>query len=175
MSFKDAEGNELIEPLALEYYRTNTSKPWAGEINPEEYSIDVVVPEAVAADSVRAVLTASKFGEDYSRMTPREDGTYGPDGSWFFDFRSIIINKNDASYSSLTYKFTCPEVFGDNSVHEIATTWTKNLEASGNSFYPACTKVVLDGKEFAPARGVTYFQDMESMYVAYFVEVVLEK
>jgi hypothetical protein len=175
MSFKDAAGNDLIEPLALEYYKFNTSLPWAGEINPEKYSLDVAVPDAPASDSVRVVLTASKYGDDYSRMIPREDGTYGPDGSWFFDIRSIVINKNDASYGSLNHKFTCPEVFGDNSVHEISTTWAKNLEASGKSFYPACTKVVLDGKEYTPVRGVTYFQETESMYVGYFVEVVIDR
>lgn len=175
LSFKDAAGNDLIEPLALDYYKSDTSRPWAGEINPEKYSMDVVVPEAPASDSVRAVLTVSKFSEEYGRLTPREDGTYGPDGNWFLDFRSIIINRNEESYGSLDYKFTCPEVFGDNSVHEIATTWVKNLDANGYSFYPACTKVVLDGKEYTPLRGVTYFQDTESMYVAYFVEVVLEK
>lgn len=176
IGFKDAAGNELVEPLALEYYKSDTSKPWAGEINPEEYSVDVVVPAtASGTDSIKLVLTASKFGEEYNRITPREDGTYGPDGSWFIDFRSIIINRNDESYSSLNYKFSCPEVFGDNSVHEISTTWTKNLEANSYSFYPACTKVVLDGKEYTPLRGVTYYQEAESMYVAYFVEVVIDK
>ena len=175
MSFKDAAGNDLIEPLALEYYKFNSSMPWAGEINPEKYTFDVVVPEAPAEDSVRRVLTVSKFGEEYGKMTPREDGTYGPEGSWFFDLRSIILNKNEASYSTLNYKLSCPGVFGDNSVHEIATTWVKNLEASGNSLYPACSKVVLDGKEYTPTRGVTYFQDGTSVYIAYFVDVVLDK
>ncbi|MBR7026685.1 MAG: hypothetical protein IKI13_03820 [Bacteroidales bacterium] len=176
IGFKDAAGNELIEPLALEYYKSDTSKPWAGEINPEEYAVDVVVPgTASGTDSIRVAVTASKFSEEYNRITPREDGTYGPDGNWFIDFRSIIINKNEESYSSLNYKFTCPEIFGDDSVHEISTTWAKNLEANGYSYYPACTKVVLDGKEYTPLRGVTYYQEAESMYVAYFVEVVLEQ
>lgn len=173
LSFKDAEGNDLIAPLAEEYYKSSTDKPWRGEIDPSKYSIDLVVPEA-SGDSIKVNFTASKFTDEYVKLTPREDGTYDPDGHWFFDLRSIIINKNDLSYSKLNYKLSCPEVFGDDSLHEISTTWAKDLETSQQSFYPACTKVILDGKEYKPLKGMTYYQDSETIYIAYFVDVVLE-
>ena len=172
LSFKDAAGNDLIAPLAEEYYRTSTDKPWRGEIDPAEYTISLTVPEA-SGDSVKVNFTASKFTDEYVKLTPREDGTYGPDGRWFFDLRSIVVNKNDASYSKLNYKFSCPDVFGDDSLHEIATTWTKDIDANQQTFYLACTKVIIDGKEYTPLRGMTYYQDTETIYIAYFVDVVL--
>ena len=174
ISLKDAAGNELIAPLAAEMYRSDTGKPWKGEINPEEYTLDLVLLKS-ADDSVKVNFTASKFNDDYSRVTPREDGTYGSEGRWFFDFRSIVINKTDDSYGSLKFNFTCPDVFGDDAVHEISTTWTKSIEANSNAFYPACTKVVLDGKEYTPVKGMTYYQDGTSVYIAYFIDVVLDR
>ena len=176
ISFTDREGNEFAAPLAAEVYKTDASSAWRGEINPEKYTLDLTLSKAeVVAESISASLTMSKFSEQYVMETPNADGTYGPDGKWYLNFRGFVMDSGVTHHEYLKYKFTCPVIFGDDSVHEIICYWTAGIQGSNYEFYPACTKVVIDGKELKPEKGITFNSETNSSYIGYFVDVVLDR
>lgn len=176
ISFTDREGNELAAPLAAEVYKSDASSAWRGEINPENYTLDLTLskPEIVS-DNIGVSFTMTKFSDEHVMETPNSDGTYGPDGKWYLNFRGYVMDSGVTHHDFLQYKFTCPVVFGDNSAHEIISYWTAGIQSSNIEYFPACTKVVIDGKEMTPVRGVTISQETNTSYIGYFVDVVLDR
>jgi hypothetical protein len=172
LSFKDKDGNELIAPLAEEKFISDQSNVWKGEINPEKYKLDFL-PAVPSADTSLMTLTASKYDDQLCLEPAREDGTFGPEGTWYLNLRGIMINNTDTPQDHLKYKFTCKMIFQDASVHEITAYWTKGEQADYVNYFPVCTKVVVDGKEYTPARGVT--QNSMGMYIGYFATIVVNR
>lgn len=174
--FTDREGNELAAPLAADVYKTDASKAWRGEINPEKYTLDLTLskPEIVP-DNMGFAFTMSKFSDQHVMETPNADGTYGPDGNWYLNFRGFVMDSGVTHHDYLKYKFSCPVIFGDNSVHEIISYWAAGIQGSNIEYFPTCTKVVIDGKEMTPERGVTINTETNTSYIGYFVDVVLDR
>lgn len=176
ISFTDREGNELAAPLAAEVYKTDASKAWRGEINPEKYTLDLTLskPEIVP-DNIGFSFTMSKFSDQHVMEIPNADGTYGPDGKWYLNFRGYVMDSGVTHHDYLKYKFSCPVIFGDNSAHEIISYWAAGIQGSNIEYFPTCTKVVIDGKEMTPERGVTINTETNTSYIGYFVDVVLDR
>ena len=176
LSFTDQDGNELAAPLAAEVYKTDASSAWRGEINPEKYKIEMAVSnQDLSADNIGVSFTMSKFSDEHVMETPNSDGTYGPDGKWYLNLRGFVMDSGVTYHEYLKYRLTCPVVFGDNAEHEIISYWTTGVKGSNIEYFPACTKVVIDGKEMIPEQGVTVNSETSSSYIGYFVDVVLDR
>jgi len=119
------------------FSKENTS----GEVKKELYTLDVVFGKK-CEDSYYAhyhsgaVFPAPKF--------PKL-GIIIIDGKYHLSFREQSVKSECfATERKITFNLTCPYVFGDEKIHEIATFWkTDKIE----SFNIECYKIVFDGKE----------------------------
>jgi len=59
---------------------------------------------------------------------------------------------NDEDQEKITYKFTCPALFEDESVHELVAYWDTPFKhhRKDERVYARCTKMMFDGKEISP-------------------------
>ena len=196
INFQDQNGNELIAPFAEDRFKTTPGSVWYGEIDTLKYTLSITPEKPGIADdtrlnylapmrmssqdavywnSQRPGITMTKYNEEYVIIAPSSEGTFGPEGTWFLDFHNSVATTTTNEQDYLTYKLSCPVVFGDNSVHEFKAYWSKGQDKSYIEFYPSCTKVVFDGKEYVPATGVTYLDGNGSTYISYFVTITLDR
>lgn len=176
INFKDAEGNDLATPLADDMYKTAEGKPWAGEIDPDKFSLELFPADAdIPEERITTILTLSKFDDQHYMQPTNPDGTYGPEGDWYLNFRCIIQGGADILQDHLIYKFKCPTIFGDDSVHDITAYWNEGYLFDKLSCYPSCPKVVIDGVEYTVVEGRTYEAESSALYIGYFTEVVIDR
>lgn len=173
-SFKDADGNDLVMPLAEEYYKSDKgSLIYSGEVNPEHYSLDII-PFSGGLNE-KPVYYASKFDAQHKLLKTSQDGKYIGDGSWYLG--STLVCGSAVTrlplQETLTFRFKCPMVFGDDYVHEIVAWWEEDIQQGEYTRYPRCVKATFDGKETAPAKGLIYFKQTDSYFNAYFLDIVL--
>ena len=194
ISFKNNSGDDLVSPLAEEQWKPTTDySNWAGEINPDRYNLKVILsnPHESWDNSIynfkahdgfiptahTPSLQIVKYYEDYPLFKEK----YGEvDGcNWLLsNFHSPGIN---GLQNSLTYRITCPTIFGDNSAHEIIAYWEKDpgmtYDAENSltwSQYPECTKAIFDGDEVHIMKYVfakTEFRE----YYTYFLDIVINE
>lgn len=174
MSFKDADGNDLVMPLAEEYYISDkTSVIYRGEVNPEHYSLDLITFSGGLDE--KPVFFASKYDAQHKLLKTGQDGRYIGEGTWYLG--STLVCGSAVTRQSLQetikYKFKCPMVFGDDYFHEIITWWEEDIQQGEYTRYPKCFKATIDGKEVAPAKGLIYFKQTDSPFNAYFLDIKL--
>ena len=196
ISFKDKAGNELVAPLAADQFMSVPSSVWFGEIDTLKYSLSIVMSNPGSSEDTKSYylpplrvssqasagwntrrpsVTLTKFDDQLVMVQSLSDGSFPDEGKWYMDFHYSVATNTSNQQEYLIYKFSCPTVFGDKSVHDIKAFWGKGDEKSYLEIYPACTKVVLDGKEYTAYKGVTYLDNNGSAYTSYFVEIVLDR
>ena len=176
VNFRDVAGNDLVAPLGEEYYISEGWRTkWVNEINPEKYSLDIILPDGLS--STKPYYSLAKYNDYHSWLTPGEDGKYDGDGIWYLESNYVptVITSNAAIQSPLTYRLSCPTIFGDGSIHEIVAWWDEGTLISGNCRILTCIKVVFDGKEIQPILGTSYNENAEPCYFGYFIDIVLDK
>ena len=73
------------------------------------------------------------------------------------------INEEHPFNEKATFQLSCPYIFGDNKVHDIATWWKPEKIADawlGHRFLelaPSCYRIEIDGKEITE---ITYVSDL---------------
>jgi len=196
LSFKDKAGNELIAPFAADRFKSTPGSVWYGEIDTLKYSLDIIQAnpgsdadtkcyylspmrmssqEALVLDSQRPYLTMTKFDGNLAMITPMSDGSYPDEGNWYMDFHYAIATNTGRQQEALTYKLSCPTVFGDNNVHDIKATWGEGEDKSYLEIYPSCTSVEIDGQKLTPRRGVSYLDNNGTVYISYFADIVIDR
>ena len=221
IGFKDASGNDLVAPLMAERWKPDDeTSPWSGQINPEKYSLSIILSNpceeydnSIYANRVPVVDGVPLFVRDkkdlehllpYFRLTQ-----YDKDFHWlpYYDQKTLKPVDLEGQYylasffwagggndlqDNLTYSFSCPTIFGDNSIHQIVAYWEEEDikdESSEIAQYPKCTKVLYDGEEIEFANRVYLPKDyyvkegttnperamMPREYYAAFVDIVLDK
>ena len=129
LSVQDVSGNDLVEGIT-EY---NNPDNWAEGIDPDLFTLDIVFPN----------LCMDVYYQHHHNTTSIAPAEFYPelsmkklDGRNYLLFKTLSGIGDDCDNSSriITFKLTCPYVFGDEKVHEIVTHWKKN----------ECHKVVFD-------------------------------
>ena len=130
LSVQDVSGNDLVEGIAEQY---NDPGIWSAEIDPDLFTLDIVFPN----------LCMDVYYQHHHNTTSIAPAEFYPelkmkelDGRNYLLFETLSRIGDDCDNSSriITFKLTCPYVFGDEKVHEIVTHWEKN----------ECHKVVFD-------------------------------
>ena len=200
ISFRDAAGKDLIVPLAEEKWKMEEDKDlqvWPGTINPERYNLDIVLSnphqswdntiynfkatKEFIPDIYRPYFTIAKFNEQFiGTLTYCGEEDSIQDGYCYL-FSQFILPAINGVQEYLTYKITCPTLFGDNSIHEIVTFWNKNQLAAQQiinkqmgDLYPECIKAFFDGNEVSVKKAVVHSTNTKDYY-SYFIDIVLDK
>lgn len=123
LSFQDASGNDLVKGI---------ESTQGGSVMTGQYTLSVVYPESCMKQK----------GDPYGLYH-----TSNPLHSVDLVFLQIAYPKRGCSFAEmLTFKLSCPHIFGDDKVHEIVTYWT--IEHSRRRIPDInCYRIVLDGNE----------------------------
>ena len=192
VSFKDASGKDLVAPLADERWRMEADKnlsDWPGTINPERYKLDIILSNpheswdntiynsraraGYSPDVNRPYFSISKYNADYEgTLTYTGDDI---DGCCYL-FSNFNIPAINGVQNTLSYKITCPTIFGDSSIHEIVTYWTDNSKDTNkvSSRRPECKAAKFDGNEVL-VKKVLVDATSNQKYYSYFVDIILDK
>lgn len=169
ISFKDASGNDLLEPLAYYTSDPDRRKYW-GEVNPDDCTLRTIVSSWQYPEMTSFSL--AKFDENHSWMSTDENGRYGDGGTWYFTINLCYPARPDGSpYSPLLYDIASKKVFGVSYFRRVTTWWEEG------QLYPECIRATLgqpDNKEIIPVKGITYNEQGEPYYVGYFLDIVLD-
>ena len=215
IGIKDVSGKDLVRSLKGDQWQPEgDTSPWRGQINPEEYNLEILLSNPNEAyDNTIYANNASGFvrdSKDLEHLLPSfRLAQYGEDYRWlpYYDNATLQSCDFDRQYylqntfsdgcgnglqDHLTYRFSCPTIFGDDSVHEIIAYWAEEdvkYAISAMQQFPKCTKVMFDGEEIAFANRAYIPKDFrvkEGMidperamlpreYYAAFVDIVLDK
>lgn len=173
--FKNGEGIDLVAPLGEEYYKSDKDKTiFEGEVNPEKYSLELETYTGSQIDTPH--FTVAKFDAQHSMLKTRNDGTYIGDGTWYLGCNLVYGSAGGRLplQQTLTYKVKCPTVFSDDSVHVIETHWVDDIQKGEYTRYPRCTKATIDGRDITPAKGISYNDNTDNQYSAFFLDIVLQ-
>lgn len=195
VSFRDASGNDLVAPLGEERWKPERDHSnWAGEINPDKYKLDIILSnphetwdnniyntrakDGVIPDVNRPYLSIAKYNEDYKgTLTYKGEELDG----YCYLFSNFNIPAINGIQKSLTYKITCPSIFGDNQIHEIVTYWGDDTEVADNAKkgkaifrYPECKGAMYGGKDVTVTK-VEVEASVSRRYYGYFIDIVLDK
>lgn len=200
ISFRDAAGKDLIVPLAEERWMMEEDKDllvWPGTINPERYNLDIVLSNPdnswdntiynykatkyFTPDVYRPYFTIAKFNEQFvGTLTYCGEEDSVKDGYCYL-FSQFIIPAINGVQEYLTYKITCPTLFGDDSTHEIVAFWNKDPFTVGQSkdrkkgaLYPECTKALFDGNVVSVKKAVAHSAKTKDYY-SYFIDIVIDR
>ena len=206
INFSDFLGKDLVAPLGDERWKpANDHSYWYGEINPDKYGLDISLsnpsleiqyistPKPEFERKTGPYFKMAKYDNNY-RLTSnfgQEVYTEG-DGYYYLsnEYGTPIFHYADDNYDTIieepvqdhiTYKISCPTIFGDNSVHELVAYWAEDPDNSYDPqdartwyLYPKCIKASFDGKEVAVKRSVVNSTEYRDYY-SYFINIVLDK
>ncbi len=164
---KDKSGNDLVFLLKDDWSDTHT-----GLINPDLYSLDL----KKTSPNEWLHRTFYKFGkivsdQYYPAFVIRK---LSPEDEYFSLYEIDTLWSADGWQDSLTYRITCPTIFGDSLSHDIVAYFGKDPYAYRRTIltWPECTKVLFDGKEM-PVKSVLY--DEANELATNIVEIVLDR
>lgn len=164
---KDKAGNDLVYLLKDDWSDTHY-----GMINPNLYSLDL----KKTSPNIWLHRTFYKWGttvsEDYyPAFVIRK---LSPEDEYFSLYDINTLWSADGWQDSLTYRITCPTIFGDSLSHDIVAYFGKDPYAYRRTIltWPECTKVLFDGKEM-PVKSVLY--DEANELATNIVEIVLDR
>ena len=215
VGIKDESGNDLVASLKGDRWKPEgETSPWRGQIDPEDYKLEILLsnPNEQYDNSIYANRAAGfvRDSKDLEHLRPTfRLAQYADDYRWlpYFDNATLQEYNFDRQYyllstfsdgcgnglqDHLTYRFSSPAIFGDDSCHEITVYWAEDAVKGASSMmqqFPICTKVLFDGKEMAFANRAYMPKDFrvkEGMinperamlpreYYAAFVDIVLDK
>lgn len=174
ISITDASGHDLVASLGDEQWIPpgEHTTQWTGNINPKRYDLSIV-------RSDKTVWAAQDMEERQALKGPffkigqKIDESHPLDGYLLFNAYYHITPTDAIDLErQLTYRFTCPEIFGDDAEHDIETFW----EADGRTgiyTYPKCIKAFFEGKEIAVEK--SKLDRIEDKYYVYCIKIVLDQ
>ena len=159
LRFQDTSGNDLLRGIEstfpCEFGQRQTAKP-------EFYTLDVVFEDGIRngwkpepaplIGGLPAYIPDERYPSVYFNL-------YSEYADEKYDYNSLYFSASSSKYDwdakgetywdakfaeKITFMFTCPDLFGDDEVHEIVTWW----ELRGEGFHTKCTRITYDGKEF---------------------------
>jgi len=164
ISFQDASGNDLVKGIGFwaEYSHDVTggnTHAW-GTVKSELYTLECDYEENPLVYPRKLPYPIGlRKGKPFSKKYPDLDCNYD---YLYFQVAACVYGRDpfrdpppdDALFfEKITYKLTCPYLFGDNKVHEIITQW-RLLEGTE---FPVCYHIELGGKEFTE---ISYIYDI---------------
>ena len=179
ISIEDTAGKDLVATLGDEQWvpPTEHTTKWSGTINPERYVLRIVKSDntvwAARTMEERKELEGPYFILGNEQSLKADNGTpYS--GCWLCNvYRKVETKGAVEPEKHLTYRLTCPEIFGDSEEHDIETYWDVKSR-TGFETYPECTKAVFEGKELAVNKLQLSTEGYKDHYV-YCIKIVLDR
>ena len=157
LSIRDADGNNLLTPLAEDKWTSSPGQEWKGEINPEKYELEVIFP--------RITEWPFNFVSAIS--------LYRFEGEEEYNLYAQTVTFSGSKQDYLTYRLYCPAVFGDEYIHSITPEWKNPAGGAINgNLYPECGSVAFDGRKYEVSqRRVLTYEGVD--YCTYYAEIVI--
>jgi hypothetical protein len=157
ISFQDASGNDLVKGIGLEdWYPANIPEEQAqsGSVKHDLYVLDLMVSQPCqdlidSWNNRHYVIPSYRLGLDKFN------------GTWFLTTQMDFTVNNCPDEKVLTYKLTCPYVFGDKAEHEFVAYW-EIPKIRNKSAYAKCNRVEFEDKVFIP---IIYQEDHSSKVI----------
>jgi len=73
------------------------------------------------------------------------------ENNWYLTSTFYLSPDNCPDMKKIIYRLSCPYVFGDEKVRELATYWNvPKITKSETQFYAECYRIEFEGKEYEP-------------------------
>jgi hypothetical protein len=154
LKFQDESGNSLLKGIECkDWVFIPEYDEGVGSVNFDFYALEIAVPEPCQdtyflANKERpgVILEEKATPKLFLRLW---------NGNYYFEINYRSFENPWGEYENcppaemITYKLSCPFVFGDDAVHEIVTWWRPYSEKTLNG-HPKnlCYRIELDGEEF---------------------------
>jgi hypothetical protein len=140
LSFQDASGHDLVKGIRL----------W--EWMPPGASMEDAPWDSIKLDSYVLDITFSEPCKDGdNRMyNPQLSMELLDDGYYYLTSYSGFWIKDCPEQRILTYKLTCPYIFGDEAVHEFVAYWDIPKAKVANEYLAKCYRIEFEGNEIIP-------------------------
>lgn len=167
LSIQDASGNDLVKGIEYDWFQSDVPEEEVsyGTIKRDEYTLDIVYfPDSMMSPYVTRKINSARPDFIRSDLLSENVPTLRLkkiDGIYFLEFHEYSNYTYDSGKKKLppankiTFNLTCPYIFGDNTIHEIATYWkpkfNKNYYQSDkltDEYYQTCYCITLDGNEY---------------------------
>ena len=159
LSFQDVSGNDLVKGIDSDEMWgqhgivTSEEDAIVGIVKPDLYKLDIIFqkPELYFGKNIlNGVIKDNELGfekrEGYSYLGLR-----------------ISSRRNKPPETKITFRLTCPYVFGDDVEHDIVTYWKRN----DNRYSQLCHRIEFEGKEFSQ---ITYESHKQVSIAALVIE-----
>ena len=178
ISFKDSLGNDLVAPLAEDRYISDQHiDKWWGEIDPVRYKLEVISQSGgiIAHDMYSGSLRKpqffmSKYDSNYKLVSDEVFGCY-----YLAQTLQLPAIEYDLQ-QQLTYRLTCPTIFGDENPHEIITYWDFSKEDINpplhNDKFPECYGIIYEDQRLVPVR---IGAESVGNHYSHFVNLVIDR
>lgn len=145
--FVDKDGNSLGKSVNLEH-----AKGFDLTVVPEDgYDLDIILGKQHPNYNNLTYSRPQWFIPDFRKPTLGRNKSFYPEGDVL---TSNFFLYSDVSYpqEKMTYKLTCPIIFGDNNVHEITTYWHKlepelQMEVKYKEYWFECYRVEFESRD----------------------------
>ena len=161
LSFQDTSGNDLVKGIGYNWWQSDVvpeEEAGGGPVNPDLYTLKIIFPE----NAVDVWEKSPEIRPELTLIKPNY-GEWNSSKGYYLNFSTSSVKKDNVEM--LTFKLSCPYVFGDNSTHEIVTYWRKSNVPKGTV---KCYRIVFDGKEI---NEITY-ENYEQISLA---KIVLDR
>jgi len=150
LSILDAAGNDIVKRIGLLDGQSLDGFFWGATVKPDLYTMEVVFPEPC----MDIYHPQPMEGVIYDECVPKLAVDILGD-NYYLVLRTISDHHDECPNpaKTLTFKLKCPELFGDDSTHEIVTYWKE-----GNTQCRLCYRFELDGKEYTQISYEQYDQ-----------------
>ena len=145
--FQDTEGNNLAEGIDLkDWIPSNEPQEQATGGEVADYKLDIILSkqsDKYDNENYHIIGLGAAEYDDYSPVLMYQRNN----DKIFLGTRFGVYMDYVEPQEKLTYKITCPHIFGDNEIHVITTYWKQELgEIISHTYYPECYMVEFDGK-----------------------------
>ena len=159
VSIMDSAGKDLLVPFWEEQWMPERDLTYTGTINPERYELEIESPGYPSwkrwSMEERKLLIGPHFNVcNFYDSSQYFHEQYGETYDMYvltncLDWGKGIRPEDVLTLArELTYRITCPTVFGDYKSHELVTYWEESEDRlTATAALPRCTRAIYDGKE----------------------------
>jgi hypothetical protein len=148
LSFQDASGNDLVKGIELK----EDPGGFSSTVRSDLYVLDVILYEQCENWDNRIYNVPARPGMTPDVQRPYMQAREGNDGYYYLANRFGYTADGCPAQEILTYKLTCPYLFGDEEIHEFVTYWDVPEEREWHGVYAKCYLIEYEGKAITPVR-----------------------
>jgi hypothetical protein len=145
LNFQNASGDDLVKGIEL-------GDVLGGTVRSDLYVLDIILYEPCENWDNDIYNTPARPGYTPDVHRPTLQVKEGDNGYSYLANEFFVPINGCPEEKILTYKLTCPYLFGDEEIHELVTYWNVPEKREWHGVYAKCYLIEYEGKAITPVR-----------------------